>query len=91
MNLNFGRFLFAISCGCGKATSGRLERSHYLSTREVIAAVYNPHLKKGKTLKGRKLWTLSIDPKQREKTREEIKEMFSNLREAGWIKNGKLN
>ena len=70
----------------------KAERINYTPAREIMAAGYSPHLKKGKVASGRKIWPLSIDFKKPEKTAEEIKAIFEKLHgKGGWYENHNVN
>ena len=57
----------------------RVERQSWEASREIVSIIYNTNVKKGKQKRAKKLIPLSIDPKIRVKTEQEVKEMFANI------------
>ena len=61
-----------------------IERSHFASSREVAAMVFNTSVKKGKQKRASKLYPLSIDLIS-EFTYEDAVNQYERMSKAGWL------
>ena len=62
----------------------RIERSHYVSTREIYSILYNVNVRKGQQKRSHKLFPLSIDDIQ-EWTPEDARAQLERVKELGWL------